>query len=109
MGTVFPTVTYGQEQANRQKSIRTSPGFRPIPTFTEEKANETLATAILQGQEGILDLLHDVEERAGALHEAVFASSTSGAALEEAGQIWFTIRANIKRVETLLHELENQI
>ena len=51
----------------------------------------------------------DVEERVGALHEAVLASSTSGAALEEADQIWFTIRANIRRIETLLHELESQI
>ncbi|KAJ5343620.1 uncharacterized protein N7506_003444 [Penicillium brevicompactum] len=74
--------------------------FKPYPNLNGEEDNGNLPVAILQGQEGILDLLYDVEERVGALHEAVLASSTSGATLEEADQIWFTIRANIRRFET---------
>ncbi|KAJ5343619.1 uncharacterized protein N7506_003443 [Penicillium brevicompactum] len=84
-------------------------GASPIPSFVGEPYGGDAAIETLRGDGGVLELLWMVEQELGALREVLLTSDASDAAQAEAERIRANIRYFLRRVSTLLRDLDSQL
>ncbi|KAJ5345654.1 hypothetical protein N7452_003658 [Penicillium brevicompactum] len=84
-------------------------GTFPTPSFTGDRDHIGRALEIIHGEQGILQLLLHVEVHLLSLQEARIAYEGSHDATAELEAIRFEVRARLRRIDTLLEELESEL
>lgn len=101
MGMSFPTFTREKRELMDKSPPGPDQGTNPIPSFVGEPYGDNAAIETLRGDGGVLEL--------GALRVVLLSSDASHEAQAEADRIRANIRYYLRRVSTLLRDLDNQL